>query len=589
MAAKKSMLYKKLFLTYTLVVIGLIGGFDLYLIHYVRSNTVDSRMYLGERLASDVSEILKEIEHSNKLIVNEMYYDPMLTKDIINFLEYNTNDYLKNKLDSFSSNNTFTYAGVEKFVSHSFLGNEKMERIIFISKSLQEIRAFNKLNQIYTEPIMDYEQEMESLSHIFFQENHLYYVNAINNPDTLIEEGKLIVSYNLSEINTVVSDYGMKYGVSILDDVNQTVYPLTNGTSVFNSHQLDQLINLADYEKIKLNHSTNAFKVKFSDNLSILLQISMKNLIESQVVFYSSIILLDSILIILALSILKFKLDKLTKRTDQILQVMEEVKEGNLKVQIPIDNESDEISYISQHFNEMCIELSKYIHKSYLAEINQKKAEMIALQNQVNPHFLYNTLECIRMKAICNGDKDVGKMLYHLSFLFRKQLKDSHRITIKSELEYCKRYMEIFKFRYREKFNFNINCPDELLDYEIIKFTIQPLIENYFIHGIKLEETNNYIVINVIKEKDEIKMLIDDNGRGIPEGKLKEINESLCSELQENIGERSIGIINAHARIVGAYGERYGIKLGNNNQGARITIRIPMIRGGNNNEKSHVS
>ena len=77
---------------------------------------------------------------------------------------------------------------------------------------------------------------------------------------------------------------------------------------------------------------------------------------------------------------------------------------------------------------------------------------MVALQSQINPHFLYNTLESIRMKAICNGDKEVGKMLYILAFLFRSQLKEKNVILIKSELEYCKKYLEIFKFRYDEKF-----------------------------------------------------------------------------------------------------------------------------------------
>ncbi len=589
MAEKKSMLYKKLFLTYALVVIGLMGGFDLYLINYVKSHNMDNRLYLAERLASDTSGMLKEIANSNKLIVNEMYYDSMLTKDIINFLEYNTNDYLKNKLDSFSSSNDFAYAGVEKFVSHAFLGNNKMEQIIFISKSLHEVRSFNKLNQIYTEEISDYDRVIETLPDVFFWGDRLYYVNVINNPDTLIEEGKLIITYNLSGLNTLISDYGPNYGVTLLNETNQTMYISLEGIHTLDSSHINLFMNLEDYKKVNLSNNINTFKVSFSDNLSILLEVSMENLIESQEVFYSSIILLDFVLIVLSLSILKFKLDKLTERTDKVLQAMQEVKEGNLKVQIPIDNESDEISYISQHFNEMCIELNKYINKSYLAEINQKKAEMIALQNQINPHFLYNTLECIRMKAVCNGDKDVGKMLYNLSFLFRKQVKDSNLITIKSELEYCRRYMEIFKFRYREKFNFEINCSEDLLDNEIIKFTIQPLIENYFIHGIRLQENNNYIELNVIKENGDIKIIIDDNGKGIVEDKLEEINGNLSTELEENIGDKSIGIINAHARIVGAYGERYGIKLGNNDKGARIMILIPFKRGTEINEKGNVS
>ncbi|MEO3111039.1 sensor histidine kinase, partial [Turicibacter sanguinis] len=109
----------------------------------------------------------------------------------------------------------------------------------------------------------------------------------------------------------------------------------------------------------------------------------------------------------------------------------------------------------------------------------------------------------------------------------------------------------------------------------------QPLIENYFMHGIKLEETNNFIEINVSKESENIKVIIDDNGKGIPPEKLTQLNESLTGELCRNTANQSIGIINAHARIVGAYGEGYGVQLDNNSKGARVVIMIPCKRGPN--------
>ncbi|MDB8551502.1 sensor histidine kinase [Turicibacter sanguinis] len=582
MLAKKSMLYNNLFLTYSLVIICLIGGFDLYLINYVMSESKSNRISLGEQLGYNANELLKEIENSNKFIVSSMYYDYMLSNDIIYFLNNHSNDYLKNKLDSFSGSNHFTYNGVERFVASAFISNNKVENIIFLSEKLNEVRSFNHDNQIYIEKIENYETVIQKLPELFFSENKLYHVNSINNPDTLVEEGKLIVVYDLSEVNNIVAKYGANYNLCIYDEQYQTAYLPEDKSEEPSKESLLALSDLKEGEEYKIpgNHQS-LFKTKFSDELSVITAISMQNLIEAPQIFYSSILLLDLFLIFVSAVILKWKLEKLTRRTDAILEVMEEVKEGNLKVKIPIGDEMDEISYISQNFNEMCSELDRYINKSYLAEINQKKAEMIALQNQINPHFLYNTLECIRMKAVCNGDKDVGKMLYNLSFLFRKQVKDHNFITLESELEYCTRYMEIFKFRYREKFDFQINCPDELLDNEMIKFAIQPLIENYFMHGIKLEETNNFIEINVSKESENIKVIIDDNGKGIPPEKLTQLNESLTGELCRNTANQSIGIINAHARIVGAYGEGYGVQLDNNSKGARVVIMIPCKRGPN--------
>lgn len=539
----------------------------------------NSRIHLGERLSSDINELLVEFENSNRFIVNTIYNDYILTKDIINFLNYNTQDYIMNKLDTYVNSNQLIYEGIEKFVSNSFISDDKIKHIAFISKEMNEVRLFNKLLQISTTSIDNYSELMNRLSNIYFYEDYIIYVNLINNPDSLEEEGRVLICYSLSEIEQIISHYGDHYNALLINQQTQTLYNLNKKTPIPINQYLSEINALEEGKEYKSTNKMSHIKANFSKDLNVLTEISTSNLINKPHIFYSSILLLNIVLIVISLAILKFKLRKLTTRTDTILNVMEEVKEGNLKVQIPIDEEKDEITYISSYFNQMVTDLDTYINKSYLAEINQKKAEMIAFQNQINPHFLYNTLECIRMKAVCNGDREVGKMLYHLSYLFRKQVKDNHIITLESELEYCQRYMEIFKFRYPEKFSFTIDYPKELAQSEMIKFTIQPLVENYFVHGICLERSDNLIEIKVSRHDDDIQIIIDDNGKGIEESKLKKLNENLNSKLEHLSAHQSIGIINSQARIIGLYGEKYGIKLSNNNQGARITILIPNKRG----------
>ena len=147
-------------------------------------------------------------------------------------------------------------------------------------------------------------------------------------------------------------------------------------------------------------------------------------------------------------------LRRLNSRVENIVQGMERVTTGDLQVRLYTNENRDELDIIAGRFNKMCEDLQTYIEKSYLAEIEAKNAELEALQSQINPHFLYNTLEAIRMRAICNGDREVGKMLYSMSVLFRSQLKEADWITIGQELDYCKQYLGLFEVRYQGNFKY---------------------------------------------------------------------------------------------------------------------------------------
>ena len=208
------------------------------------------------------------------------------------------------------------------------------------------------------------------------------------------------------------------------------------------------------------------------------------------------------------------------------------------------------------------------------AELSKKKAEMLSLQSKINPHFLYNTLESIRMKAIANGNRDVGRMLFLLGNLFRNQLKEDDVITIEKEINYCKEYLELFKFRYDDKFNYYINCEQELLNKEIIKFVLQPLAENYTVHGIRREDYDNELHIDISKNNDNIKIVIEDNGIGIDKNKINEINQKIK---EKDFSGKSIGIASTHERIMFLYGEEYGVKVDEEfENGTRIILNIPM-------------
>jgi two-component system sensor histidine kinase YesM len=249
---------------------------------------------------------------------------------------------------------------------------------------------------------------------------------------------------------------------------------------------------------------------------------------------------------------------------------MGQITQGNLDIRLMTVKDGDELDMISGRFNEMCADLERYIEKSYVAEIEQKNAELIALQSQINPHFLYNTLEAIRMKAICNGDREVGKMLYGLAVIFRSQVKESNIIPLASELHYCKKYLELFEFRYQDKFTFSIDCETEYMEIPVIKFIVQPIVENYFIHGIRLKDNDNHLHIQVKKINNELWLTVSDNGKGMDEEEIEKRNRQFQAHSVEF--HYSIGMGNVNRRIKAVYGNDYGVSLKKNEEGKGLCV-----------------
>ncbi|MEN8435579.1 histidine kinase [Clostridium septicum] len=582
MSIKHSLIYRRLFIIYTIVIIFLLGSLDFYFIKKSARDVKENNLYINEKIVYGVNEEIHKISNSANIIINNMYKDQYIINDVLEFLSTDMLSYLKWKLDRFTESKEYYYKGVEYFTESTFNANEYLESITFISYDVETITKFNRMNQTSIQDIKDLNlKHEESYSHsdIICNEKSISYLREIREPVTLKPKGSIILTYDLSYIKKILNNYQDKYELMLIDSKGFVTYDSTEKYKYEYYPYFEKLVAGKTQAYLDESYEVNMLLDTDSGILTLgkIKSNKINNLPSS---FYNSLIFIDILLFIIVECLLYIKFEKLTERMDNILVVMEKVKEGKTDVSIPISNEKDELNFISQSFNDMCEKLDQHIKKSYLAEINQKeaelnqkKAEMVALQNQIDPHFLYNTLESIRMKAICNGDKEVGKMLYILAFLFRNQLKEKNIITIKSELDYCEKYIEIFKFRYEDKFKFNIECDDELLDKQIIKFTLQPLIENYFVHGIRLEDNDNKLNIKISKEGEDIIIVIKENGRGIPEEKLEVLTRMINN--REELG-KSIGILNAHKRIVMNYGEGYGIKIENDIcKGTIISVKLP--------------
>ena len=202
----------------------------------------------------------------------------------------------------------------------------------------------------------------------------------------------------------------------------------------------------------------------------------------------------------------------------------------------------------------MCSSLDDHIQKEYVYQLKQKEMELYALQAQVDPHFLYNTLESIRMSLYMKGETEASKMIRILSDMFRNIMKKDVAVSNREEINYVRSYLELYQFRYGSRMKYEISIPDEVYRYATIKHILQPVIENALIHGIQDTGTDEHpsaISISAEKKGEDILFFVRDDGCGIPEDKLEEIRRKLA---QGDLFQDSIGIYNVNNRLRIVYG-----------------------------------
>lgn len=262
----------------------------------------------------------------------------------------------------------------------------------------------------------------------------------------------------------------------------------------------------------------------------------------------------------------------------KIRQQMEKIKNEDFDVQIII-NGNDEITMLGRSFNKMSAKLKELINQVYLIQIKQKEAEFSALQSQINPHFLYNALDTIYWMGRMEKAFETSKLIEALAKMFRLSLNNGKEFTLlQDEVEHIRNYMLIQKKRFGDSLGFDIEIDEELLECQVVKLVLQPLVENAIIHGIDKNNGKGSIMVSIKKEDENLIYEIKDNGVGID---IEEINLLL-----ENVGDsnRGLGIKNVNDRLKLYFGEQYGITfLSEKGEGTTVIVKQPLVKGGSNN------
>lgn len=233
----------------------------------------------------------------------------------------------------------------------------------------------------------------------------------------------------------------------------------------------------------------------------------------------------------------------------------------------------DEIGQIGSEYNRMAENIETLIEQVYKMEISQKQAEIDFLCMQINPHFLYNTLDTISWKAIMDGNGDISELTIALADLLRAMIKKERFISVEEEIKTVKDYLFIQGQRFGDKISVVYNIDENVYPCQVPNFILQPLIENAIIHGLepKLEKGNLYMEIQ--KAEDQIYFCIADDGAGMTEQEISD----LYRQCESNDTKQNIGLKNVYRRLLLCYGEKSRLQIESiKNRGTRISFRLPM-------------
>lgn len=279
-------------------------------------------------------------------------------------------------------------------------------------------------------------------------------------------------------------------------------------------------------------------------------------------------IIFSSMAIVLVLSTISLLVTSdLTRPFNKLIQGMEKVRKGERNVQISLSRK-DEIGYLGEAFNRMVKEMNTLSDWIYQEQLTRKEAEIKALQAQINPHFLFNTLESINWMALLNNVPEISEMVTSLSALMEASIgRDDKLITLQEELHYVDCYLLIIKKRFGERLELVKHIEPPALEVPIPRLLIQPLVENAIIHGIEKVQTKGVITLSATQSEGKLTISVEDNGEGIDEEELKIINESLMmnndayfKRLSAKKG-KSVGLDNVNRRIKLFYGDEYGLSI----------------------------
>lgn len=415
-------------------------------------------------------------------------------------------------------------------------------------------------------------------------------VRRLYNPQTLLPVGMLIIDINFKRIEEISNKVTIsKNGYfSILDANGHYVYH-PDYSKLGKRVEFKQLTNLKTENSTEIleNERKDFVTYTFSRNLgwTFLSAVPYRDLTGGIIQIEKTISLTIFFSLIIAYLIGFGFATSIIRPIRRLQHFMKEVEIGNLNGRVRVDS-NDEIGQLTAGFNNTVEKLSNLLEEVYISKLKeaemslkQKEVELKMLQSQMNPHFLYNSLETIRGMALEENQEHIATMSFSLGKLLRYNLNNhSSTVSLREEMNFCEMYLQIQKFRFEERFEYKFDIPQWVMELKVVKFSLQPLVENCFVHGYGPHTRKLKIVISVFRQSESSFVIrIFDSGKGIQDSILEEIKKRMDLKTATSDGE-NIGIVNVHQRIHYLFGPEYGITIqSEQGSGTVVLIHLPIL------------
>ena len=388
--------------------------------------------------------------------------------------------------------------------------------------------------------------------------------------------GFINAAINLHHLTDIVSNIDFYEGESFIMDTSSNLYTKVQTISAQDTENImnNVMLHLDTTSSFSLDKYTYYYtKIPANENWYLCTKVETANLTKETSSF---ILMLTSLLVLFTLITIVVCIYLSRSITKPISNLNETMQKASSNLQIVADqSDIEEINSLSRSFNQLIQKIDNLLKKIKEDAKLQRQSEIKVLQAQINPHFLYNTLDALNWKALQHQDAEMTTLIRSLCDFYRISLSNGDEfIPIKDEIKHVECYLKIQSIRFKNQFTYDLEVESHLLSMYCLKILLQPLIENAITHGLRPLDHPGKIHIRIFTQDNNIIMTVEDNGVGMSDQMLDEVNNGLSNQALHKYG-----LYNINQRIRLTYGETYGIHIQSQlNSGTKVTVTIPQIK-----------